>query len=138
MEPLLYGIGGIILLVSILILALAFYIHFRKTQRFISNLNLDELKRAINNLEQKTDGIEQDVKSCRKEGAETKIKTTALEDEIRTLKEENSRYLDIFKTVLYGFDYIVQGCKKALEIGTTEEQPEEKRITANEENTEEQ
>ena len=136
MEPLFSGIGGIIVLVSILILALAIYIHVRKTRRFISNLNLDELKRAINNLEQKTDGIEQDVEFCRKEGAETKIKTTALEDEVTAIKEENSRYLDIFKTVIYGFDYIVQGCKKALEIEPSEEQPEAKQIPPDEENPE--
>ena len=132
MPPSLFYTGGILSLVSILILAFAIYLHVRKTRRYLANLNLEELKRNIANLQQRAEEIEHDVELCRKEGAETKIKTSALEGEIKDIKEENSRYLKVFKTVLYGFDYIVQGCKNALEIEAPEQQPEEKRITSEE------
>jgi septal ring factor EnvC (AmiA/AmiB activator) len=130
MSPSLYYAGGVVSFASILLLALALYLHVRRTRRHLASLNLEELKKNIANLLQKTEDLDHSIEACRKEEAEIKIKTSALEGEIDAIKDENRRYLGIFKTVLYGFDYIVQGCKNALEIEAPEQQTEEKQIAS--------
>ena len=130
MSPSLYYAGGLVSFASILLLALALYLHVRRTRRHLASLNLEEMKNNIANLLQKTEELDRGIETCRKEEAEIKIKTSALEGEVDAIKDENRRYLGIFKTVLYGFDYIVQGCKNALEIEAPEQQPEEKRIAS--------
>jgi hypothetical protein len=117
---------------SLLILAVAVFLHVRQTRRRLDMIDVEQLARRLNALEEKATESERSINLCLKDDAELKMRTKAVEGDLEEIKEENKRYLSIFKTVLYGFDYIVQGCKSALELGEAEKGPGEKRITGEE------
>ena len=117
---------------SLVILATALLLHVRRVSRALSSLKLEEAKRRISDLEKQAEKTEQTLSVIEKEGAQAKIKAQILENELKEVKETSTRYLGIFKTVLYGFDYIVQGCKNALEIEAPPMHPQEKQITSDE------
>lgn len=113
----------------IIILAAALLMHVLRTRRKLDALDVDGLKRRLLDLEKKAVEQEGALEESRRNLADVTITTRALGQDLKEVQEESSRFLTIFKTVLYGFDYIVQGCKNALEIGPSEKRPEEKRIT---------
>lgn len=119
---------NILIVASLAVLALAVLLHVRQTRRRLEAIDFGEMKRCLSDLGQKLEEAERALETSRKETAELKIKGKAVENDLRGIQEEMSRFLGIFKTVLYGFDYIVQGCKNALEIGPAEKQAGEKRI----------
>ncbi|MCX6338815.1 MAG: hypothetical protein NTX71_02710 [Candidatus Aureabacteria bacterium] len=119
---------NILIVASLAVLALAVLMHVRQTRRKLDAIDFEEMKRRLSDLGQKVEEIERALETSRKETAELKIKGKAIENDLSEIKEEMRRFLGIFKTVLYGFDYIVQGCKNALEIGPAEKQPGEKQI----------
>lgn len=118
--------------VSLLILSIAVLIHARQTRRRLDALNIEETARRLAALEEKAGDAEHSIEELGRDSADLKMRTKAIEAEISEIKEESRRYLGIFKTVLYGFDYIVQGCKSALEIGGEEKHAGEKRIISEE------
>jgi len=118
----------ILLAVSLAALALAVLLHVRQTRRKLDAIDFEEMKRRLSDLGQRVEEAERALETSRKETAELKIKAKAIENDLREIQEEMGRFLGIFKTVLYGFDYIVQGCKNALEIGPVEKQTGEKQI----------
>jgi len=117
-----------LLIASLAVLALAVLLHVRQTRRKLEAIDFEEMKRRLSDLGQKVEETERALETSRKETAELKIKVKAIENDLREIREEMGRFLGIFKTVLYGFDYIVQGCKNALEIGPGEKQTGEKQI----------
>jgi hypothetical protein len=117
-----------ILIVSLAILALAVLLHVRQTRRKLAAIDFEEVKRRLSDLARKVEEDEHAIETSRKETAELKIKAKAAENDLKEIQGEMGRFLGVFKTVLYGFDYIVQGCKNALEIGSPEKQAEEKQI----------
>ncbi len=117
-----------ITIASFIVLALAVLLHVRWTRRKLEAIDFEEILHRLSDLGQKVQEAESALETCRKETAELKIKTKAIENDLREIREEMSRFLGIFKTVLYGFDYIVQGCKNALEIGPAEKPAGEKQI----------
>ena len=119
---------NILIVASLAVLALAVLMHVRQTRRKLDAIDFEEMKRRLSDLGQKVEEIERALETSRKETAELKIKGKAIENDLSEIKEEMRRFLGIFKTVLYGFDYIVQGCKNSLEIGPAEKQPGEKQI----------
>lgn len=132
MTPQLIWTLEFVFVASMVILATAVFFHVRRVSKKLADLNIEEAKRRIAELEQKVDKTDHDLSILEKEEAETKIKTRALEGELKEVKETSNRYLGLFKTVIYGFDYIVQGCKNALEIEGPGQQPEEKQLTSDE------
>jgi len=120
----------ILLAVSLAALALAVLLHVRQTRRKLDAIDFEEMKRRLSDLGQRVEEAERALETSRKETAELKIKAKAIENDLREIQEEMGRFLGIFKTVLYGFDYIVQGCKNALEIGPEEKQAGEKQIVS--------
>lgn len=52
------------------------------------------------------------------------MKTREMAAEIDVIKKKNEDYVKLFKTVVYGFDYIVQGCKSALGVEAGAERDE--------------
>jgi septal ring factor EnvC (AmiA/AmiB activator) len=119
---------NILIVASLAVLALAVLLHVRQTRRKLDAIDFEEMKRRLSDLGQKVEEAERALETSRKETAELKIKGKAIENDLSEIQEEMRRFLGIFKTVLYGFDYIVQGCKNALEIGPAEKQPAEKQI----------
>jgi septal ring factor EnvC (AmiA/AmiB activator) len=117
-----------LLIVALTVLALAVLLHVRQTRRRLAAIDFEDVKRRISDLTKKMEESESAIESSQKEIAELKIKAKATENDLKEIQEEMSRFLGVFKTVLYGFDYIVQGCKNALEIGPQEKQTEEKQI----------
>lgn len=115
---------------SMLLLAAAALLNARQVRRRLDRLNVEELSRRVADLGAAAEEQGRDIEVCRRDCAELKMRLKAAEDELAQVKEESARFLGIFKTVLYGFDYIVQGCKSALEIPAGEKQPAEKRIDA--------
>jgi len=117
-----------VLAACIIILAVAVLVHVCKTRRRLEAINFEEIERRLRELEKKAVEGEVSCDQLRRNLAEVTIKTKTLEHDLAEVQEESRRFLNIFKTVLYGFDYIVQGCKNALEISPEEKRPEAKRI----------
>ncbi len=117
-----------LLIVSLALLALAVLLHVRQTRRKLNAIDFEEVKRRLSELARKVEEDERALETSRKDTAELKIKAKTVENDLKEIQEEMSRFLGVFKTVLYGFDYIVQGCKNALEIGPAEKQAGEKQI----------
>ena len=117
-----------LLIVSLALLALAVLLHVRQTRRKLNAIDFEEVKRRLSELARKVEEDERALETSRKDTAELKIKAKTVENDLKEIQEEMSRFLRVFKTVLYGFDYIVQGCKNALEIGPAEKQAGEKQI----------
>ncbi|MCX6354173.1 MAG: hypothetical protein NTZ78_04625 [Candidatus Aureabacteria bacterium] len=117
-----------VLAACIIILAIAVLVHVFKTRRRLEAINFEEIERRLRELEKKAVEAATSCDQLRRNLAEVTIKTKTLEHDLAAVQEESSRFLNIFKTVLYGFDYIVQGCKSALEISPEEKRPEAKRI----------
>ena len=115
---------------SMLLLAAAALLNARQVRRRLDRLNVEELSRRVADLGASAEEQGRDLEVFRRDCAELKMRLKAAEDELVHVKEESARFLGIFKTVLYGFDYIVQGCKSALEVGPGEPPPGEKRIAA--------
>lgn len=132
MDPFILWLVQFLFTGSILVLAAAIFIHVSRVRRHLEGLNPEEMKRRIAFLEKKASEIDGEIAVHTREGAELKIKVAALEGDVKEVREESARFLGVFKTVLYGFDYIVQGCKNALEITGAEEQPAEKQIVSDE------
>jgi len=118
--------------IFLIVLAIAVFLHARQTRRRLAAIDIEGMTRRLAALEEKAAENEGSLNLCLKDGAELKMRAKAIEDDLGEVKEENKRYLGIFKTVLYGFDYIVQGCKSALELGGAAKAPGEKRITGEE------
>lgn len=116
--------------VSLILLAAAVLLHARHVRRRLAGLNFEEMSRRVADLGRESGEHARDLEVCARDCADLKMRLKAAEDELVQVKEESARFLGIFKTVLYGFDYIVQGCKSALEISPAETKPEEKRIAA--------
>jgi septal ring factor EnvC (AmiA/AmiB activator) len=117
-----------LLIVSLAVLALAVLLHVRQTRRKLAAIDFEDVKRRLSDLAKKVEENESSIESSRKDTAELKIKAKTTENDLKEIQGEMGRFLGVFKTVLYGFDYIVQGCKNALEINPQEKQPEEKQI----------
>ncbi|MCX6356563.1 MAG: hypothetical protein NT045_01580 [Candidatus Aureabacteria bacterium] len=117
-----------ILILSLLLLSTAVLFHVRRMRRRIEAIDIDSLQRRIAALEARSEEHEGAIDIARKDAAEAKIKARALEGGLAQVQEESSRFLNIFKTVLYGFDYIVQGCKNAIELNPGDQRPPERRI----------
>lgn len=115
---------------SLILLAAAVLLHARQVRRRLDRFNFEETTRRVAELSKESEERGRDLEVCRRDCAELKMRLTAAENELVQVKEESARFLGIFKTVLYGFDYIVQGCKSALEISPGEKPPGEKRIAA--------
>ncbi len=115
---------------SVALLAAAALLNARQVRRRLDRLDVEGLSRRVADLGREAEGQAREIEAGRRECAEAKIRLAAAEDELSRVKEESARFLGIFKTVLYGFDYIVQGCKSALEISPGGKEPGEKRITA--------
>ncbi|MDD5557103.1 MAG: hypothetical protein PHN82_07625 [bacterium] len=120
------------LAVSAMLLAVAVLLHVRQTRRRLDGIDVEGLARRLSAVEERTAEAERAVEACRKGGAEMQMRAKAIENDVAEVRTESARFLGIFKTVLYGFDYIVQGCKSALEISAPETPPAEKRITGEE------
>ncbi|HOE26942.1 MAG TPA: hypothetical protein PK696_04515 [bacterium] len=116
--------------VSLVLLAAAVFLHARQVRRRLDRLNIEELSRRVAALSAQSEEHGRDLAVCGRDCAELKMRLAAAEGELAQVKEESARFLGIFKTVLYGFDYIVQGCKSALEVGPGGQPPGEKRIAA--------
>jgi hypothetical protein len=117
-----------LLIVSLAVLALAVLLHVRQTRRKLAAIDFENVKRRLSDLAPKVEENERAIETSSREIAELKIKAKTAEDDLKEVQGEMGRFLGVFKTVLYGFDYIVQGCKNALEINPQEKQPEEKQI----------
>lgn len=117
-----------LMIAFLVLLALALLLHVRQTRRRLAAIDFEDVKRRLADLAQKTEEAERAIETSRKEIAELKIKAKTAEDDLKEIQGEMNRFLGVFKTVLYGFDYIVQGCKNALEIGPVEKQAGEKQI----------
>lgn len=115
---------------SLILLAAAMLLHARQVRRRLARLNVEGLTHRVAALAAEAEERGRDLEVCRRDCAELKMRLAAAEGELAQVKEESARFLGIFKTVLYGFDYIVQGCKSALEVGPGEPPPGEKRIAA--------
>jgi hypothetical protein len=125
---------GLLAFGSIFILALAMLLHVRSVRKTFSRINVDQLAEDIASNKREISDIREENEKIRANSEQTKIKIREIEDDLKKIKQESEKYLGIFKTVLYGFDYIVQGCKNALEIEPSE-QPEEKQITSEDVNS---
>lgn len=66
--------------------------------------------------DKKLDEIRKRLEELEKSVANLDIKNRETDAEIEGIKRKNEDYVKLFKTVLHGFDYIVQGCKSALGI----------------------
>lgn len=74
-------------------------------------------KEAIRNMQNRIDALELEIDQKilhEKERLQEQIRQ--IQERLNDFETQSSRNAEIFKTVLYGFDFIVQGCKKALEI----------------------
>lgn len=61
-------------------------------------------------------GIQERLTSLEEAMAEVRIRIEKTEGEVRDLRARGDRYINLFRTVLHGFDYIVQGCKSVMEV----------------------
>jgi hypothetical protein len=127
MTPYLQLIYQLLILCSLLLLAIAVLLHARRVSKQFSRFKLDDIKHRLDKIEKEMHELQRETAALQKESAGIKIRTKTLEGEVTDVKEASNRYLNVFKTVLYGFDYIVQGCKNAIE-SHGEETPEEKQI----------
>lgn len=117
-----------LMIAFLVLLALAVLLHVRQTRRKLAAIDFEDVKRRLSELARKLEEDERALEFTRKDTAELKIKAKTVENDLKEIRGEMSRFLGVFKTVLYGFDYIVQGCKNALEIGPVEKQAGEKQI----------
>lgn len=86
------GILQIILLVSLILAVLFVYRNSRKK-------DLVRLENALKGIE-----------------ANFQEESKKLQARIEQLEDKGNRNTELFKTVLHGFDFIVQGCKKAMSL----------------------
>ena len=94
---------------SLLLISLGIYV--------FSNARHDS-RGTINQLKNK---IEENKAALKTSGDELARRIEAIEDSIKLFQEQNIKNSSIFKTVLYGCDMIVQGCKNALQIDNFQE-----------------
>lgn len=98
-------------LVGFLVVFLVVFHLYRRT----GNRKLDELSRRLEDAERNAANLD--------------IKSREMASEIEEIKKKNEAYVKLFKTVVHGFDYIVQGCKSAIGIEPVAE-PIEKIVTS--------
>lgn len=79
----------------LVVFLIAFHLYRRTADK-----RLDELSRRLDAAESAAASLD--------------IKSRELVSEIGEIKKKNEDYVKLFKTVVYGFDYIVQGCKSAI------------------------
>ena len=65
--------------------------------------------RRLNEISKRLEALEKDV-------ANLGIKSGELASGIEEIRKKNEDHVKLFRTVVYGFDYIVQGCKAALGV----------------------
>ncbi len=83
-------------LIGFLVVFLVAFHLYRRT----AGKRLDELSRRLDAAERAAASLD--------------IKSRELASELEEIKKKNEGYVKLFKTVVYGFDYIVQGCKSAI------------------------
>ena len=132
MTPVVIWTIQFVLTASMVILATAVLIHVRRIRERLGDIDPDSIKGRLAELERKALETESELATRAREAAEISGRLDGLKGELDELREESARFLNVFKTVLYGFDYIVQGCKTALEIKGADQRPPEKRITTEE------
>lgn len=96
-----YGLIGEILTSAILVgLVSSFYLFYRRNR-----------SESVDRLRKEMDDKTQDLR------VEFTAEVSRLRERIELLEHRGNKSVDLFKTVLHGFDFIVQGCKKAIDSG---------------------
>ena len=94
-----------VLLIGVIAIYLVYRAHMTKGSASI--------KVRVEEVEQQLDGKISQLKTLLQK----------LEGEVGLLEQKGKRNSELFSTVLHGFDFIVQGCKRALESHGSEELP---------------
>lgn len=104
--------GDVHLFISVIVLVLVL-----GTYLYLFLLYRKMPREAIRNMQQQIETLELEIDQKllhEKERLQENIRR--IDERLNDFESQSVRNAEIFKTVLYGFDFIVQGCKKALEI----------------------
>lgn len=108
----------ILLIVNLLVTTgiIVFMFYLTKKISSIKTEKLDELESALTNVQEEIKVNREkceDIKSLEEQIGEFHHK-------VENIENKSMESSEMFKRVVYGFDFIVQGCKKALEMNDIE------------------
>lgn len=80
--------------------------HDRKLKTIDTQAITNQLDKIEENLSIKQLALKEEIKS----------EVSSTKDRIDQLEVSSKHSIDLFRTVVHGFDFIVQGCKKAIDV----------------------